>query len=373
MAKSIKNKKKKKHLQMHEAGASPGLIYIDEQSLKSVITIHSYDALKYKSEAVLNLDGLRELLLKNPDLTFWIDIKGFGSRSIFELLRNDFNINKLTLEDITGGYQRPVLEEYDDYVFSVSRMLYLDDDQNLENEQISFILRSNVLFTFQEQHKDFLHPVKSRLKAGKGNIRTAGSSYLMYALMDAIIDGYFLVLNQWGDDLDDIEDRLLSKPERTIMVDLQHVKRNLINMRRAAWPERDKLNDLLRSDSNLITDQTKMFVKDAYDHCIQSIDIMESLKEISVSNLDMYLSMINNRMNEIMKVLTIISAIFIPLTFIAGIYGMNFANQDPITGKLMPNNMPELYSPNGYVITMVIMGLIAVAQMIYFWRKGWFK
>ena len=373
MAKSIKNKKKKKRLAMHQAGASPGLIYIDEHALKPIITIHSYSSLKYNSEVVVNMEGLKEMLAKNPSLTFWIDIKGFGSAAIFELLMSAFDINKLTLEDITGGYQRPVLEEYDDYVFSVSRMLYLDADQNLENEQISFILMSNVLFTFQEQHKDFLHPVKSRLKAGKGNIRTAGSSYLMYAFMDAIIDGYFVVLNKWGDDLDEIEDRLLSKPERTIMVDLQHVKRNLINMRRVAWPERDKLNDILRSDTNLITDQTKMFVKDAYDHCIQSIDIMESLKEISVSNLDMYLSMINNRMNEIMKVLTIISAIFIPLTFIAGIYGMNFVNQDPLTGKLMPNNMPELYSPNGYVITMVVMALIAIFQLIYFWRKGWFK
>jgi len=157
------------------------------------------------------------------------------------------------------------------------------------------------------------------------------------------------------------------------MYDTQMIKRNLISIRRVIWPERDKLNDILRSDSPLITDQTKMYFKDAYDHSIQIIEIVESLKEISISNIDMYLSVISNRMNEIMKVLTIISSIFIPLTFIAGIYGMNFAREDPITGKLLPQNMPELYQAHGYLYTMIVMGLIAIAQIIYFWKKGWFK
>jgi magnesium transporter len=144
-------------------------------------------------------------------------------------------------------------------------------------------------------------------------------------------------------------------------------------MRRVAWPERDKLNDIIRSDSPFIAEQTRIYLKDAYDHCIQSIDLIDSLKEISVSNIDMYLSLISNRMNEIMKVLTIISSIFIPLTFIAGIYGMNFAIQDPVTGKLMPMNMPELYAAHGYLYTMLLMLVIAVIQLIYFRKKGWFK
>jgi magnesium transporter len=157
------------------------------------------------------------------------------------------------------------------------------------------------------------------------------------------------------------------------MYDTQAIKRQLIGIRRVVWPERDKLNDILRSDSPRISHQTKMFVKDAYDHCVQIIDIVESLKEISVSNIDMYLSIISNRMNEIMKVLTIISSIFIPLTFIAGVYGMNFSREDPVTGKLLPNNMPELYQAHGYVYTLLVMAFIAIAQIIYFWRKGWFK
>jgi magnesium transporter len=201
----------------------------------------------------------------------------------------------------------------------------------------------------------------------------SGSSYMMYAIMDIIVDTYFEILGEWSDELDIIEDRLLDKPDKSIMFDTQLIKRHLINIRRVAWPERDKLNDMLRSDSPLITDQTKLYIRDAYDHCIQIIDLVESLKEISASNIDMYLSIISNRMNEIMKVLTIISSIFIPLTFIAGIYGMNFAKQDPVTGKLMPYNMPELYQSHGYLYTMIIMIFIAIVQVIYFWRKGWFK
>ncbi|WP_432714535.1 magnesium/cobalt transporter CorA [Pedobacter sp.] len=372
MAKNSKGKKKRKYLAEAEAGSSPGSVYIDENALKTVITIHSYNSESYSAEEVPNLKGCKERL-SAPGFTFWVEIKGFKSKSLFEVLYSDFNINKLILEDITSTYQRPIFEEYDHYNFAVSRMLYLDTERNLGNDQASFILMEQVLFTFQEGYENCLSPVKKRLSIGKGNIRTAGSSYLMYALMDVIIDQYFVILGKWGDDLDEIEDRLLDKPDRSIMYDIQQLKRNLIHIRRAAWPERDKLNDILRTDSPYISAQTKMFVKDAYDHCIQSIDIMESLKEIAASNLDMYLSIISNRMNEIMKVLTIVSSIFIPLTFIAGIYGMNFAKEDPVSGKLLPLNMPELYADHGYIYTMVFMAIIAIAQLIYFWRKGWFK
>ncbi|PYF76955.1 magnesium transporter [Pedobacter nutrimenti] len=357
---------------MPVAGSSPGLIYIAENALEPKISIHAFNATEYTIEETNTISHLKNLL-NNKNLTFWIDIKGFKSESLFELLNEDFNINKLVLEDITRTYQRPRFEEYTDHVFAVSRMLFFDEDSNLENEQMSFILTDNALFTFQEGYNNCLDPIRNRLKAGKGNIRISGSSYILYAIMDVIIDKYFEILNVWGEDLDAVEDRLIDKPDRSIMYDIQGIKRNLISIRRVAWPERDKLNDILRSDSPLITDQTKMYIHDAYDHCIQIIDIVESLKEISASNMDMYLSIISNRMNEIMKVLTIMSSIFIPLTFIAGIYGMNFARQDPVTGMLMPDNMPELYARHGYLYTVLIMVVIAILQVIYFWRKGWFK
>lgn len=372
MDKRSRSRKKRQKYVLPEAGSSPGLVYIHEDSVKPVITLHKISATTYEVTKLENLNNIAKIIA-DKNFTFWIDIKGFASTELFETLNIDLGINKLILEDITRTYQRPKLEEYDTYVFAVSRMLLLDEDKNLENEQLSFILTDNALFTLQDKYSDCLAAVRQRMKAGKGNIRIAGSSYIMYALMDIIVDTYFEILGTWSEDLDIIEDRLFDKPDKTIMFDTQLIKRNLINIRRVAWPERDKLNDMLRSDSPLITDTTKLFIRDAYDHCIQIIDIVESLKEISASNIDMYLSIISNRMNEIMKVLTIISSIFIPLTFIAGVYGMNFAKQDPVTGKLMPFNMPELYASNGYLYTMLVMLVIAILQVIYFWRKGWFK
>ncbi|WEK21472.1 MAG: magnesium/cobalt transporter CorA [Candidatus Pedobacter colombiensis] len=372
MSKSAKHKRKRKNYSLRMAGSSPGIVYIDEQALKPIIIFHTYNDYTYEVKELDNIENLSRVIT-NSEFNYWIEIKGLGSLDLFETLNNDFGINRLILEDITTPNQRPKLEEYGKYDFAISRMLHFDEQKNMDNDQVSFILMQNTLFTFQEGYKDCLDPVRARLIAGKGNIRIAGSSYLMYAIMDIIIDTYFVILGAWGEELDLIEDRLFDKPDRSVMYDTQRVKRNLINVRRVVWPERDKLSDILRSDSLLIPDQTKMYIRDAYDHCIQIIDMVESLKEISASNIDMYLSIISNRMNEIMKVLTIISSIFIPLTFIAGIYGMNFASADPITGKLLPQNMPELYKEHGYLYTIIVMGLIAILQIIYFWRKGWFK
>jgi magnesium transporter len=373
MTRQQKRKQRKhKHYSLPEAGSSPGLVYIDPNALKPVIKLYRYNAEVYEVEDLENIEGVAGIIA-NKSFSYWIEIKGFNSEALFETLHTSLGVNRLVLEDITRTYQRPKIEEYEHYDFAVSRMLHFDENQDLDNVQVSFVLLDNALLTFQESYADCLDPIRNRIKIGKGNIRTGGSSYLMYALMDIIIDKYFQILGAWGEDLDAIEDRLFEKPDRTVMYDTQMIKRNLIGIRRVLWPERDKLNDILRSDSPRISEQTKMYIKDAYDHCIQIIDIVESLKEISVTNMDMYLSIISNRMNEVMKVLTVISSIFIPLTFIAGIYGMNFSREDPVTGKVLPMNMPELYEEHGYLYTMVIMGVIAVGQIIFFWRKGWFK
>lgn len=355
------------------AGSSPGMVFIAENALAPRINLYSYNEKKYDVQPLEDLTELKSLT-KSRDFIYWLDIQGFNSARMFAILEQEFEINKLVLEDITQTYQRPKIEEYDKYVFAVSRMLTAGDDPNeFFNDQVSFILTSNILITFRDTYQDCFDPVRKRLEIGRGNIRIAGSSYLMYALMDVVIDTYFGLLNAWGEELDDIEDQLLARPDRSVMYNIQQLKRKLITIRRITWPERDKLNDILRSDSKFITDGTKIYVRDAYDHCIQIIDVIESLKEIAANNIDMYLSVISNRMNEIMKVLTIISSIFIPLTFIAGVYGMNFSRQDPVTGRIMPQNMPELYMEHGYLYTLIIMGGIAVVQIIYFWRKGWFK
>ncbi len=369
-----KPRNRHKHYNVPEPGTSPGKYEIDENALKPKITLHIYNESSYKKEDLEHINNI-DKLIQNKDFYYWFDIKGLADPNIFETLFSKLDISRLVLEDITSSYQRPKLDEYDndDYLFSVSRHLYLGEEDVLCNEQISFILSERTLITFQETYADCFGPVRKRLEIGKGNIRIGGSSYLMYAIMDVIVDNYFALLNFWGEELDAIEDRLYDHPDRRIMFDTQAIKRSLITIRKVAWPERDKLNDIIRSDSALISDLTKTYMKDAYDHCIQIIDFIESLKEIASANIDMNLSITSNRMNEIMKVLTIISSIFIPLTFIAGIYGMNFSREDPVTGKVLPGNMPELYSPHGYLWTWIVMGIIAVVQIIYFWRKGWFK
>ena len=372
MAKPVHFKHKKKKYALPDPGTTPGFVYIDGNSLKPKIQLYTYNATEFK---VVELNHIRDITerTKNKEFFYWVDIKGLNSAELFNVFSDDLKIHKLVLEDITRTYHRPKFEEYSTYNFAISRMLSIGKDKGLENEQVSFIQTENVLYTFQETYEDCLDAVRSRLKEGKGNIRIGGTGYLMYAIMDMIVDSYYSILSEWSEDMDLIEDRLLASPDKTVMYDMQSLKRNLIVLRRVIWPERDKMNDILRTESDLITEQTKMFIKDAYDHCIQLMDMVESMKEIASSNIDMYLSIISNRMNEIMKVLTIISSIFIPLTFIAGIYGMNFAKQDPISGKIMPANMPELYQPHGYEYTMLVMAFIALVQIIFFWRKGWFR
>lgn len=352
-------------------GVSPGSVQLYEGALEPVITAYSYSASEFHSAAIKSYDELDSHLDKYSKLTHWIDVKGIGDLALYEYLEKKFKIHKLVLEDIANIQQRPKIDEYDDYLFAVSRMLYVDSSLEIENEQMSFILLNQVLISFQESYSNNTEPVINRLELGKGNIRTAGTSYMMYSLMDVIVDHYFGLIHRLGDELETIEELLYRKPDKTLMFQTQAIKRAMIMIRRAAWPERDKLNDMIRSDCKLIPKLTKTFLKDTYDHCMQVIDLVESYKDVTTSLIDMNLSFISNRMNEIMKVLTIISSIFIPLTFIAGVYGMNFAYQDPKSGKILEHNMPELYSENGYIYTMAVMFLIAIVQMIYFWRKGW--
>lgn len=352
-------------------GVSPGSVQLYAGALKPKITVYSYSEMAYHCETVSSFTELDKHLKTHAALTHWIDIRGIGDLSLFDYLEKKFKIHKLVLEDIANIQQRPKVDEYDSYLFAVSRMLYVNTDLEIENEQISFILLPKILISFQENYTETVEPVIHRLQGGKGHIRVGGTSYMLYSLMDIIVDNYFTLIYKLGDELETIEELLYRKPNKTLMYQTQSIKRAMIMIRRAAWPERDKINDMIRSESKLIHKTTKTFLKDTYDHCMQVIDLVESYKDVTTSLIDMNLSFISNRMNEIMKVLTIISSIFIPLTFIAGVYGMNFAYEDPETGKILKHNMPELYSENGYVYTMAVMLLIALVQMIYFWRKGW--
>lgn len=352
-------------------GTSPGSIQLYEDALKPQITVYFYNLDEFYSEKINSIDELEIQIEKHKELHRWIEVKGIGDADLLTYLEKKFSINKLVIEDIADCRQRPKLDEYKDYLFVVSRMLYVNKQLEIENEQVSFILFPKLLISFQENYSDTIIPVINRLKGGKGNIRSAGSSYLLYALNDLILDNYFTLIYKLGDELETIEELLYRRADKTLMFQTQNIKREMISIRRAAWPERDKINDMIRSDSKLISKTSRTYLKDTYDHTMQIIDLIENYKDLTTSLIDMNLTLISQRMNEIMKVLTIISSIFIPLTFIAGVYGMNFAIEDPQTGKFLNNNMPELYYENGYLYTMGGMLIIAIAQMIYFWRKGW--
>lgn len=369
----IKRIKIKSNRKFIEPGISPGLIRLSENALKPKITVYSYNAEKYITEEIANTHELELHLSQYASLTHWVDIRGLGDAKMLEYIGKKHKIHQLVLEDIVDTHQRPKLDEYDDYLFSTSRKLYLNQQLEVENEQMSFLLMPKVLISFQENYSSCTAPVIQRLKGGKGNIRSSGPSYMMYALMDVIIDEYFTLMNKLGEELETIEELLNHRPDKTVMFQAQVIKRAMIMIRRAAWPERDKINDMLRSSSPLITTETKTFLRDTYDHSMQVIDLVESSKDIATGLIEMNLSIVSNRMNEIMKVLTIISSIFIPLTFIAGVYGMNFAYNDPETGKILHHNMPELYAENGYSYTLAVMLIIALLQLVYFWRRGWLK
>lgn len=352
-------------------GDSPGMIHIDEDAMKPVLRLFSYN-----KEEVQESDGQTfESVLKQLDNykthMHWLQVSGLGDKNLIEEIGEHFCINHLVLEDIVNTRQRPKFDDYDSYFFTTSRLITYKDDE-LSNCQVSFIVKNNLIISFQEDYSDTFAMIVKRLISGKGLIRTAGPAYLCYTMMDIIFDMYFSLLNTIGDKLDDVEDRLYDNPDRTIMYDSQKIKRTMIILRRAIWPERDKVNEMIRDDISLISAETKVFLRDAYDHCIQIIDMIESYQEITSSIIDVYLSIISNRMNEIMKVLTLISVIFMPITFIVGVFGMNFARQDPITNKILPDNMPELYSPHGYTYCLVAMFVITTAQVLFFWKKGWF-
>lgn len=371
----LKNKRPVRHKtkkRMGNVGDSPGMIHIAEDAIKPHINVFSYNQDELVTCKGTDIPGIMEQIAKCAKHTHWIQINGLGNRKLIESVGEHLHINPLVLEDITSCHQRPKFEEYDNYVFAVSRIINLTDDGELINNQFSAIVKNNLIISFEEDNTDRFEAVKNRLKAGKGSIRTGGPGYMCYALTDTIIDQYFVILASIGDQLDATEDQLYVKADKSIMYNAQHLKRSLIVMRRVSWPERDKVNDMIRTDSALITDEVKTFLRDAYDHCIQIMDLIESYKEITSSVIDLYLSMVSNRMNEIMKVLTIISVIFIPLTFIAGIYGMNFSRQD-VHGKTIPDNMPELYWHHAYIYALLGMFLIAVIQVLVFWRKGWFN
>jgi magnesium transporter len=341
-------------------GEAPGLLKLSQDTPKTppIITMIEYgpDYLEERVDV-----GCEELLPHlNNDLVTWINIDGLSYLTVLRTLGQRFNLHPLALEDVLDTSQRPKVEQYDDYLFLVSKMLYLDKQQEIGAEQVSMFLGKSFLITLQEEGEfDVFEPVRARIRSGKGRIREAQSDYLAYALLDSVIDHYYPVLEYIGAEIDTIEDELIDNPLVRPIGSLHEHKRTLAQIRRMVWPLRDVTNLLLHEEPGLIRPETKVFLRDCYDHSVQLMDVVESYRDVLSGLTEVHISSIGLRTNEIMRVLTVISSVFIPLTFIAGVYGMNFAH------------MPELAQPYGYGACLLVMLLIGIGQILYFKKRHW--
>jgi magnesium transporter len=299
-------------------------------------------------------------LLKDNKRITWINIDGLQKISIIEKIGNHFNLHPLVLEDIANTGQRPKMEDYTDYLFVVLKMLqYSEEDTEIKGEQVSLILGSNWVLSFQETEGDVFDLIRERIRTDKGSIRKMGADYLLYVLMDAIVDNYFAVLEKVGEKIEEIEDETVSNPSPETLQTIHDLKRQMITLRKSVWPLREVISRLERWESKLINESTDIFLRDLYDHTIQVIDAVETFRDMLSGMLDIYMSSVSNRMNEVMKVLTIIATIFLPLTLVAGIYGMNF------------RLMPELQWEMGYPFALLIMLAVGITMLIYFKRRNW--
>lgn len=290
----------------------------------------------------------------------WINIDGLHDVGIMEEIGKHFGLHPLVMEDILHTDQRPKMEDFEDYIFIVAKMLSFEQERNeLKAEQLSLILGENYVVTFQERIGDVFEPVRERLRKGKGRIRRMPPDYLAYALIDAVVDYYFIVLEKIGERVESLEEELVTNPAPETLQAIHHLKRELIFLRKSVWPLRELISGLERGEAGLIQEKTTVYLRDVYDHTIQVIDTVESLRDMVSGMLDVYLSSLSNRMNEVMKVLTIIATIFIPMTFIAGIYGMNF------------EVMPELKWPWGYALVWCVILAIGMVMLCYFKKKKW--
>ncbi len=343
-----------------KAGTAPGtLVHIGDKKLdKARITVIDFDSDQLKEQ---RLDSIDEALrLKDLPTTTWLNIDGLHDIEIIEAIGEHFNLHPLVLEDILNTGQRSKVDDYGDYAYIVLKMLHMDEKKNeIRSEQISLVLGKHFLISFQEVEGDVFESVRERIRKGRGRIRNSGCSYLAYALIDAIVDHYFIILETMGATIESLEEDLLAEPTSETMETIHDLKRELIYVRKQVWPIREVINALIKGEVPLIHEQTVIFFRDVYDHTIQVIDTIESYRDVLSGMLDLYLSTISNRMNEVMKVLTIIATIFIPITFVAGIYGMNF------------KYMPELDWKWGYVAVWGLISVIALIMVVYFKRKKW--
>lgn len=350
----------RKSAQRKKPGSAPGTVeHIGERHMEEIkITVHDYDEGHLQEAPIDKIQNVQPYL-DDPSKT-WIKVRGLHDTDKLKTIWNYFNLHPLIQEDIVHTAQRPKVESYENCIFFVLRMLTYSVEEGIRAEQISIVLGKNYVLSFQETDTDYFKPILDRLALEGSRIRSNKTDYLTYALIDTVVDHYFSIIEHIADDIEKLEDELLDNPGDDLLREIHKIRREIIYFRKSVWPLRDAINTAIRDESKFIADSTKIYLRDVYDHMVQVIDNIENYRDMILGLHDMYMSHVSNRMNEVMKVLTIIATIFIPLTFIAGIYGMNFSY------------MPELNWYWGYPASLSVMTIIAVVMIIYFKRKDWF-
>src|ERR671933_1021630 len=348
-------------------GSLPGTLIIEEDAVPPKIVLIDYNESNATRIQVTKPEDCAPYL--DTESVSWVDVQGLGSEDILKRTGKVFDLHPLVLEDVVNVPQRPKVEDYDDQVVIISQMVMLKEKgDGFWIEQVSFVLGKHYLLTVQEEpQRDCFGPVRDRIRTNKGSVRKAGPDYLAYALLDAVIDGFFPVLEDYGERIEALENEVLLNPTPQTLEKIYQVKREFLALRRSLWRQRDAINTLIRAGSNLMSPDVSIYLRDCYDHAVQVMDMVETYRELASGLMDVYLSSVSNKMNEVMKFLTVMSSIFIPLTFIAGVYGMNFNTEKS------PLNMPELNWYWGYPVCLAVMVVIASGLVYFFWRRGWFE
>lgn len=353
--------RRKKQKRKSKLGLPPGsLVFTGEQKMEQVdISVFNYSETFFNELRPKSIDEVVELI-KNSSGVIWINIDGLHEEKSIESLCTFLDIHKLTMEDIVNVSQRPKLEEYPKYVHSVIKdITYNAEEECFDYEQLSFLLKENILITFQERSGDVFDGVRKRIREGIGFVRKRGADYLMYGLLDMVVDNYFVILENFGEKLEDLETELLENPDKNSLTKLHNIRRETLGLRRTVYPLREMVAAFEKLDEPLFSQSNKVFTRDLYDHTIKVIETIEIYRDMTSSLLDLYINSVSNKMNEVMKVLTIMTSIFIPLSFISGVYGMNF------------QNMPELSYKYGYFIVLGLMAVVFIGIIIYLKRRKW--
>lgn len=357
------NRPARKRHRHAEPGAAPGTLISAPGAAPPALHLMAYGGSEFHEARLESAARLADF--RGRYRVLWLDVEGVGHVATLEQIGAAFGLHHLALEDVTHTAQRAKFEAYDDHDFIVARMVYAHEGA-AETEQLALFLGPDFVLTFQDgKPHDCFDPLRERLRKRHGRIRDLGADYLAYSILDAVVDSHFPALERISDRLDEIEDQVLVTPTRDAAMRIHSLKRELLTLRRATWPLREVFNVMTRDESPRICGETRLFLRDCYDHVVRQMDLIETYREMCADMMDLYLSGVSQRMNEVMKVLTLIATIFLPLTFIAGVYGMNF---DP---DASPWNMPELRWYLGYPLSLALMAATTIGMLVYFRRKGW--